>query len=421
MSETDAATQPAEAAQPAIEKPEPVQVKSEPAEAESTEAKPVSADEALEPDQVKAEATEEKPEVAEAGAEAKPEDARDDESKMLKTTAKIDLDNVRNNRKFDPSVREVTDDPDAIRKQVEFYFGDWNFPQDKFMWETCEGMANKPMPISKIHSFKRMRSFQPYSAIVAALRDSKTLDVEGEEGEETVKRKVAYKPMAEGRLKVESSTVYVKGFGDENPDTQFDLESFFAKFGEIKGLKLRRTNEGLFKGSVFVTFPDEEAAKKFVELDPAPTYKEHELKIMSKRDYCEEKSELIRQGKLEPNSTSQKKFFEGRDPSRKGTRGNHRGGRDGDDWKARREHDQKHGFQDRRGGGRGDRDSRRDNGGHRENTNDTKPRIQSTADDSQDAPAAANGKRARDEEGPGDGAPAAKKVDVKEEVKTEAT
>lgn len=37
---------------------------------------------------------------------------------ILKTTAKIDRDNAANNRKFDPSVRQVTDDPEEIRKQV---------------------------------------------------------------------------------------------------------------------------------------------------------------------------------------------------------------------------------------------------------------------------------------------------------------
>lgn len=37
---------------------------------------------------------------------------------ILKTTAKIDRDNASNNRKFDPSVRQVTDDPEEIRKQV---------------------------------------------------------------------------------------------------------------------------------------------------------------------------------------------------------------------------------------------------------------------------------------------------------------
>lgn len=40
------------------------------------------------------------------------------ENAMLKTTAQIDHKNYKNNRKFDPSSREVTDDPETIRKQV---------------------------------------------------------------------------------------------------------------------------------------------------------------------------------------------------------------------------------------------------------------------------------------------------------------
>jgi lupus La protein len=237
-----------------------------------------------------------------------------------------------------------------LSTQVEFYFGDWNYPQDKFMWESCGGTENKPIAIKKIHSFKRMRNFQPYSAVVAALRDSEVLEVEGEEGEELVKRKVAYKPMPSAKAKAEAATVYVKGFGDETPNTQFDLESFFATFGEVKGLKLRRTNEDFFKGSVFVTFADEETAKKLIEADPVPKWKDHELKIMSKHDYCEEKNEMIRQGKLEPNSNNPKKFYEGKS----GRDSHRRGGQDPDDWKNRRERDQRNGFRgDRRGGGRG--------------------------------------------------------------------
>lgn len=45
------------------------------------------------------------------------EDKSEEKKEILKTTAKHD-ENPRNNRKFDPSVREVTDDPEAIRKQV---------------------------------------------------------------------------------------------------------------------------------------------------------------------------------------------------------------------------------------------------------------------------------------------------------------
>jgi lupus La protein len=235
---------------------------------------------------------------------------------------------------------------------VEFYFGDWNFPQDKFMWETCGGSENKPMPVKTIHSFKRMRSFQPYSAVVAALQDSELLDIEGPEGEETLKRKVPYKPMAASKAKFEAATVYVKGFGDEKPDTQFELESFFSQFGEVKGLKLRRTNQNLFKGSVFVTFSDEETADKFIKSDPAPKWQDHDLKIMTKQAYCEEKNELIREGKLEPNNSAPRRFYEGRDSNNRDRNGRERGPRDRDDWKKRRDYDQKHGF-NRRGGGRG--------------------------------------------------------------------
>lgn len=254
------------------------------------------------------------------------------------------------------------------------------------MWESCGGSENKPVPIKTLHSFKRMRSFQPYSAVVAALKDSKVLDVSGEEGEELVQRKVPYKPMPANKAKAEAATVYVKGFGDETSNTQFDLESFFAQFGEVKGLKLRRTNENLFKGSVFVTFADEEEANKFLKLEPTPKWKDHDLKIMSKRAYCDEKNDLIRQGKLEPNTSNPRKFFEGKDSSNKNSRGrgrggkDSRGGRDQDDWKKRREQDQKGGFRGGRGGrgrgrGRGGRDGGRDgNRDERRENNDSKPR-----------------------------------------------
>jgi lupus La protein len=72
--------------------------------------------------------------------------------------------------------------------EVEFYFSDSNLPFDKFLW----GMVtkdNKPVPVKLIASFKRMQRFKDYSIIIAALKDSEKLDVEGDEGEEMVKRK----------------------------------------------------------------------------------------------------------------------------------------------------------------------------------------------------------------------------------------
>ncbi|KKP06535.1 hypothetical protein THAR02_01326 [Trichoderma harzianum] len=402
MSETEAVQNPTEPVAP-VEAPVEEKAIEQPEATEATESTEVA--ETKETEEIK-----EETEAVEA-AETKETETKESEetekkngANILKTTAKIDRDNASNNRKFDPSVRQVTDDPEEIRKQVEFYFGDWNFPQDKFMWETCGGSENKPMPIEKIHSFKRMRCFQPYSAVVAALRESKVLEVVGEEGKEAVKRKVPYKPMPASKAKAEAATVYVKGFGDEQPDTQFELETFFAQFGEVNGLKLRRTNEGLFKGSVFVTFADEETAKKFIALDPAPKWKEHDLKIMSKHDYCEEKSDLIKQGKLAPNGTSQKKFYEGRDFGKRTTRSGASG--DQDDWKKRRDQDQKGGFRGGRGGrgGRGRGGRGRGRGGRDRDSGRQEKRVDA---------AATNLKRPREDDAAA--APAAKKVDVKAE------
>ncbi|KAF7544063.1 hypothetical protein G7Z17_g10246 [Cylindrodendrum hubeiense] len=390
MSEADATTKPVEAVQP---------------EAAPVEEKPVEQTEEKveEKTEEKADSTEEKP------VEEKPTEGSD--SKLLKTTAKIDYENHRNNRKFDPASREVTDDPVAIRKQVEFYFGDYNFPQDKFMWESCGGAENKPMKLKTIHSFKRMRTFQPYSAIVAAIKESTVLDLSGEEGEEEVKRKEPYKPMTTAKAKIEAATVYVKGFGDETPNTQFDLETYFAQYGEVKGLKLRRTNENLFKGSAFITFADEETSTKFLALDPAPKWKEHELKIMSKKAYCDEKNDLIRQGKLEPNASNPKKFYEGKDGNNRNARGRGRGGADEVAVVAEVAVAAEAAAGGNRDGGR-DRDGPRDRNAERKenetkhSSNDTMPRIQSTAE--------TNGKRSRDDDG-ASGEPAAKKVDVKQD------
>ena len=55
-----------------------------------------------------------------------------------------------------------------------------------------------------------------------------------------------------------------KGFGDETPTLQIDLEEFFRGFGEIDSLRLRRTDTGLFKGSAIVQFKNQSDAEKFL-------------------------------------------------------------------------------------------------------------------------------------------------------------
>ncbi|KAK7748965.1 hypothetical protein SLS53_000990 [Cytospora paraplurivora] len=376
-----------QATEPEVAKPvEDVQVEDAPAvEAKAEEAK-----------------TEQPDEAVKENGEAQTEKAEEKESNILKTKARLDPEN--NNSKYDPSVLPVTDDPQQIRVQVEFYFGDSNLPEDEYMWKLSGGFENNPVPLKKITSFGRMRRFQPYEAVVKALRESQFLVVAGEEGKETIARKVPYKSQKRGDKL--PNTVYAKGFGDEKASTQFDLENFFRQYGPVTAIRLRRTPELLFKGSVFVEFDNEEHAKAFLALDPQPKWEGHDLKIMSKQAYVEEKKKLIEEGKMQPGASKPPRtFWEGERLGFRGGRG--RGGNnnnfkgDRDDWRARKEHD-------RRGGGRGGRGGRgRGRGGR-------------GGGDRRDRDRDSNNKRSRDDDGAAAEERPAKKVDAKAEASAEA-
>ena len=241
------------------------------------------------------------------------------------------------------------------------------------MWNATDGTNNLPIKIETLCTFGRMKRFRPITSVVAALRDSDFLEVTGPEGLEEVKRKYAYDPTAP-RSKTESRSIYAKGFGDEEPSSQFDIEAFFAPYGPTNSVRLRRTQEKLFKGSVFVEFQDDETADAFLKLDPKPLWKgKHTLKIMPKKLYMDEKAEEIKDGRIEPGPS----WTRGRGRGRGGRGGNRgqrndrdrggrdRGDRDPDDWKRRREDDRANGFRDDRnrrdnksGRGRGRRDDR---------------------------------------------------------------
>jgi hypothetical protein len=187
--------------------------------------------------------------------------------------------------------------------------------------------------------------------VVAALKGSSVLEVVDDTH---VRRKV---PVAEdlkdkSHLEIRkhfenaavARSVYVKGFGDEQPSTQFDIEAFFTPYGPTNQVRLRRAEDRTFKGSVFVEFDSEETARAFLALDPKPKYKGRDLIIKSKKQYCDEKVEDIQSGRIKPNTNFTP------------PRGNKRGNEDDDrDWRERREEDRKKGFRDDRSGrgGRG--------------------------------------------------------------------
>ena len=206
-----------------------------------------------------------------------------------------------------------------------------------------------------------MRHFQPLSAVLDALKGSVVLSVVNDDT--AIQRKTPLpeglvgKPMIEIQKVHEDKTmarsIYAKGFGDEQPSTQFDIEAFFAQHGSTNSVRLRRADDGTFKGSVFVEFDSEETQKGFLALDPKPKWQGNELQIKSKKQYCDAKVDDISAGRVRPNNADHAHQKGGRDT--RGERGGRRNrdGRDGKDdrdWRTRREEDRKTGFKDRNGG-----------------------------------------------------------------------
>ncbi|KAF1938698.1 hypothetical protein EJ02DRAFT_468737 [Clathrospora elynae] len=308
----------------------------------------------------------------------------------------------KQNREFD-NLPE-TDDPVEIRNQIEFYFSVVNLATDNHLFHELKGPENRPVSIKHICSFKRMRRFKPYTAIVAALRDSKDLVVVddgeySEAGSEAVKRiEPLVVPAQDGdkenpptmedlfnRLKHGSSnnmetSAYVKGFGSEDDAGQIALEQFFRPYGAVM-VRKRRDNDQNWKGSVFVEFDTEDSQKQFLALDPKPKFNGNELVTMGKKEYvlmkCQEKGikpdwELTEEEKREKfskerrnNGDSYGNRNRGNDRRGGGDRGRGRGGGGGRGGRGGR------GGNDRRDNGRDRRDrsrsprARRDRSGSR--------------------------------------------------------
>lgn len=235
--------------------------------------------------------------------------------------------------------QEKTDDPAQIRKQVEFYFSDGNLRQDKFLFEQIGGAANKPVDIKVIASFKRMQRFEPYSAIVKALKESSTLDVLNDDkpnGEQVRRKTPLPETMGTDHKQVAADyntesmkrSIYAKGFGAEDSKTQLRIEELFSIWG-VTSVRLRRHADGTFKGSAFIEFPSEDEAQQFLESDAEskPKWNETEvLSIMSKAEYCQMKDKLINEGKIRRND------LDGDDGPRGGFRGGPRGRARGGRW-----------------------------------------------------------------------------------------
>lgn len=200
-------------------------------------------------------------------------------------------------------VENVSADVSALEakiiKQVEYYFGDFNLPRDKFLQGKLK-LDDGWVTIETLLTFNRLKSLTTAENVVAeALKKSTSQLLEVSEDGKKIRRSAA-KPVPESnkehQQKLDELSVYVKGFP---PTATIDeLLEFFGQFGQCINVFMRRyPKTHKFKGSVFATFATKEEADAFLAKEDVK-FNELELTRSMKTDYVARKKQE-RQARLD--------------------------------------------------------------------------------------------------------------------------
>ena len=148
----------------------------------------------------------------------------------------------------------------SIQKQIEFYFSDSNFRNDKFLKEKCGEDAEGFVSIETLNKLKALTT--DVSEIAKELADSKSVVV----SEDGLRLRRA-EPLPEENTSKEK-TLYVKGFPEGDEGAEVTIESVteqFSCYGNILMVRLRRDSvTRAFKGGCFIEFDSEEAVNKAI-------------------------------------------------------------------------------------------------------------------------------------------------------------
>jgi len=186
-----------------------------------------------------------------------------------------------------------------VRRQIEFYFGDANLPNDKFMREKANEDDEKPgegqgwVELGLLCTFARMRQKQGemeqadfVKCVGAALDGSAVVEV-SEDGQR-VRR---LKPLPDtGEEELLRRSFYAKGF-PRNGASLDDIMAFFegSEIGKVEAVRMRYTGDKTrtFKGSVFVLMSTEAEATEV--LSKSLIFEGTTLVLRPKAEYLEEK------------------------------------------------------------------------------------------------------------------------------------
>jgi len=185
-----------------------------------------------------------------------------------------------------------------IIRQVEYYFGDFNLPRDKFLLEetkTDDGWVS----METMLKFKRLLEISSdKDVITSALKKSKADLMEVAEDSTKIRRNPEIplpENTVESKAALEARTVYVKGFDNDNTTLDELLDFFNETNSNVVSIQMRNYSVGKgkekvwkFKGSIFVTFKTPESATEFVE-NKEWKYNDKEMVIKFQKNYLEEK------------------------------------------------------------------------------------------------------------------------------------
>ncbi|OZC07635.1 hypothetical protein X798_05352 [Onchocerca flexuosa] len=156
--------------------------------------------------------------------------------------------------------------------------------------------------------FKRLAQISSDPKTIGeSLKHSKLMQV-SEDGSKI--RRNPEVPLPENSLEywqvVKRRTVYIKGF---ERDTKLDdILNFVKQFGSVENVMMRRekSEKRAFKGSVFVTYKDQETAEAFVNGD-TKQFNGNDLLKMMQNDYWTNKQKELKEKRLAARAAKQAK------------------------------------------------------------------------------------------------------------------
>ncbi|CAG8471832.1 11261_t:CDS:2 [Paraglomus occultum] len=193
---------------------------------------------------------------------------------------------------------DITETKRNILTQVEYYFGNKNLRTDTFLNREIKKDPDGWVSLDVLATFNKMKVYTDRGLVVEALRGSPELLEVNEDGTKVRRKLPTLLPIPEQVKRGPMfKSIYAKGFStDACPDVK-EITTFFEKYGKVKSVKLRKDENGKFKGSVFVEFQTTDEARKVSAMQLS--YQDQPLTMMLKFDYCENK--CIEKG-IDPNT-----------------------------------------------------------------------------------------------------------------------